>query len=361
MFNYIAKPDLLLYNISSYCVGYSIIMIGENKKNKIISIAVHGAVAIALLGVLILLCFKNSAGEYFELVINKALSKSIDGNWAKTSFAFLFSIIAEYPAYFILPIFAVMLFYSDDLVPYKWRKVFKIAMAGLSICGWIILCFKSEVADMIQAKGLDGMKFYAIMGILALCAAGLGLYFGKFIPKRMRYILFKFAIFAICYLLIALAVNQGVKMIWHRMRFRDMLKENTLGHDGYSYFTPWYTPDIARIELNADYAYSSFPSGHTSSATHIFLLCTLYRVLPKWREKKWLKYTLYALCSAFVLLTAISRICDDAHFLSDVIWGFVISYTIYKVLDKLFFRKSNNFAVAEEALASMQNKSMLLN
>ena len=36
MFNYIAKPDLLLYNISSYCVGHSIIMIGENKKNKII-------------------------------------------------------------------------------------------------------------------------------------------------------------------------------------------------------------------------------------------------------------------------------------------------------------------------------------
>ncbi|MDE6361560.1 MAG: hypothetical protein K2L53_01125 [Clostridia bacterium] len=158
-------------------------MLGDNKKNTIISIAVHGAVAIALLGVLILLCLKNSAGEYFDLVINKALSKSIDGNWAKTAFAFLFSIIAEYPAYFILPIFAVMLFYSDDLVPYKWRKVFKIAMAGLSICGWVILCFKSEVADMIQARGLDGMKFYAIMGVLALCAAGLGLYRVSLSPR----------------------------------------------------------------------------------------------------------------------------------------------------------------------------------
>ena len=110
-------------------------MIGETKKNNIISIAVHSAVALALLGVLILLCFRNSAGEYFDLAINKALSKSIDGNWAKTAFAFLFSIIAEYPAYFILPIFAVMLFYSDDLVTYKWRKVFKIAMAVLSIAG----------------------------------------------------------------------------------------------------------------------------------------------------------------------------------------------------------------------------------
>ena len=332
-------------------------MIVKDKKNTIISIAIHSAVAIALLGVLILLCFKNSAGEYFDLAIDKALSKSIDGNWAKTAFAFLFSIIAEYPAYFILPIFAVMLFYSDDLIALKWRKVFKVAMAGLSIIGWVILCFKSEVADMIQAKGLDGMKFYALMGILALCAAGLGLYLGKFIPKKTRYILFKFAIFAICYLLVALAVNQAVKTVWHRMRFRDMLKENDLGHDGFSYFTPWYTPDLSRIELNPDYHYSSFPSGHTSSATHIFLLCTLYRILPSWREKKWLKYTLYGVCSAFVLLTAISRICDDAHFLSDVIWGFAISYTIYKVLDKLFFRKGNNFAVAEKALANLQEEA----
>ena len=326
------------------------------KKNTVISIAIHGAVAIALLGVLVLLCFKNSAGEYYDLAIDKALSKSINGNWAKTAFAFVFSIIAEYPAYFILPIFAVMLFYSDDLVAEKWRKIFKVAMAGLSIIGWVLLCVKSEVADMIQAKGLDGMKFYLLMGILALCAAGLGLYLGKFIPKKTRYVLFKFAIFAICYVIVTIVVMQGVKTVWHRMRFRDMLKENALGHDGYSYFTPWYTPDISRIELSDDYHYSSFPSGHTSSATHIFLLCTLCRILPKWREKVWLKYTLYGACSAFVLLTAISRICDDAHFLSDVIWGFIISYTIYKVLDKLFFKKGNNFAVAEEALAKLQEE-----
>ncbi len=326
----------------------------EQKRNKIISIAIHGAVAAVLVGILIMLCFKNSSGEYIDLAINKVLSKSINGNWAKTSFAFLFSIIAEYPAYFILPIFAVMLFYSDDLLPEKYRKLFKIAMAGLSVIGWVILCFKSEVADMIQAKGLDGIKFYALMGVLALCASGLGLYLGKYIPKKTRYILFKFAIFAICYLLVALAVNQGMKMIWHRMRFRDMLKENGLGHDGFSYFTPWFTPDRTRVELDAAYHYSSFPSGHTSSATHIFLLCTLYRILPSWREKKWLKYVLYASCSAFVLLTAISRICDDAHFLSDVICGFLISYTIYKILDKIFFAKDDNFAVARRALQDMR-------
>ena len=332
-------------------------MLGEEKKNKIISIAIHSALAIVLLGLLIFLCFKNSAGEYYDLAIDKALSKTLNGNWAKTAFAFVFSIIAEYPAYFILPIFAVMLFYSDDLIACKWRKTFKIAMAILSIGGWVILCFKSEVADMIQSKGLDGMKFYALMGALALCAAGLGLYLGKFIPKKTRYVLFKFAIFAISYLLVAIIVNQGIKTVWHRMRFRDMLKENALGHDGYSYFTPWFKPDTARIVLSEDYHYSSFPSGHTSSATHIFLLCTLYRILPKWREKKWLKYTLYGVCSAFVLLTAISRICDDAHFLSDVIWGFAISYTIYKVLDKLFFKNGNNFAVVEQALANLQDKN----
>lgn len=320
------------------------------KKNKWIYISTHIAVAAVLFAILMVLCLKNSDGEYYDLAINKSLSKTLNGNWAKTAFAFLFSVIAEYPAYFILPIFAVMLFYSDDLLPQKYRLLFKIGMAALSIVGWVILCFKSEVADMIQAKGFDGIKFYALMGVLALCAASLGLYLGRFIPRRIRYILFKFAIFAICYLLVALLVNQGAKMIWHRMRFRDMLKENALGHDGYSYFTPWFMPDRVRLELNPEYQYSSFPSGHTNSATHIFLLCTLYRVLPEWREKKWLKYVIYGGCSAFVLLTAISRICDDAHFASDVIFGFLISYTIFRVLEKIFFASGNNFAAADRAL-----------
>lgn len=324
------------------------------KKDRTVSIAIHASVAIVLAIIMIVLCFKNNNGEYYDLLINKSLSKSINGNWAKTSFAFIFSIIAEYPAYFILPIFAVMLFYSDDLIPTKWRKLFKVAMAGLSIIGWVILCIKSEVADMIEATGFDGMKFYLVMGILALCASALGLYLGKYIPKKTRYILFKFAIFAITYLIVALLINQVAKTVWHRMRFRDMLKENAIGHDGFSNFTPWNTPDVSKIELNESYQYTSFPSGHSSSAVHIFILCTLYKVLPSWREKKWLKYVLYGGCTAFVLLTMISRICDDAHFLSDVIAGASISYIIYKVIEYLYFRNGNNFAVADKALAELE-------
>ncbi|MDE7078733.1 MAG: phosphatase PAP2 family protein [Clostridia bacterium] len=324
------------------------------KKDRTVSIAIHASVAIVLAIIMIVLCFKNNNGEYYDLLINKSLSKSINGNWAKTSFAFIFSIIAEYPAYFILPIFAVMLFYSDDLIPTKWRKLFKVAMAGLSIIGWVILCVKSEVADMIEATGFDGMKFYLVMGILALCASALGLYLGKYIPKKTRYILFKLAIFAITYLIVALLINQVAKTVWHRMRFRDMLKENAIGHDGFSNFTPWNTPDVSKIELNESYQYTSFPSGHSSSAVHIFILCTLYKVLPSWREKKWLKYVLYGGCTAFVLLTMISRICDDAHFLSDVIAGASISYIIYKVIEYLYFRNGNNFAVADKALAELE-------
>ena len=326
----------------------------QRRKNKIVSISVHAIVALILAVIMIALCFKNSNGEYYDLLINKALSKSINGNWAKTSFAFIFSIIAEYPAYFILPVFAVMLFYCDDLIPQKWRKIFKLAMAGLSVIGWVILCFKSEVADMIQATGFDGMKFYLLMGMLAICAAALGLYLGKFIPKKTRYILFKFAIFAITYLIVALLVNQIMKTIWHRMRFRDMLKENDLGHDGFSNFTPWYAPDMSRVELNESYHYSSFPSGHSSSAVHIFILCTLYKVLPSMRDKKWLKYVVYGGCAAFVLLSMISRICDDAHYLSDVIAGASISYLIYKITEYIYFRKSDNFAVAKKALAELE-------
>ncbi|MDE6188750.1 MAG: phosphatase PAP2 family protein, partial [Clostridia bacterium] len=137
-------------------------------------------------------------------------------------------------------------------------------------------------------------------------------------------------------------------------RFRDMLKENALGHNGFSNFTPWYSPALSKIELSEDYAYTSFPSGHSNSAVHIFILCTLYKILPSWNQKKWLKYVLYGACTAFVLLTMISRICDDAHFLSDVIAGASISFIIYKVTEYLYFRKGNNFAVADKALAELE-------
>lgn len=326
----------------------------QRKKEIIISALIHSFVALVLLVLLVFLTQKNSAGEYYELLINKALSKTLNPNWFKTVFATFFAVVAEYPAYIILPIFAPMLFYSSDLIQQKYRAVFKAFMLVLTFGGWCILCYKSEVVDYIKHAGFDGLWFYITMGIGAIIGWCLSIFFAKYIPKKTRYLLFKFAIFAIVYLLIALVVNQGLKMIWHRMRFRDMLKENALGHDGYSYYTPWYIIDCIRIELNPEYEYTSFPSGHSNSATHIFLLCVLYECLPKWKEKKWLKYVIYTSCILFVLLATLSRICDDAHFMSDTIAGAGISYIIFKVLKFLFFRKGTNFAVADKALAELE-------
>ena len=326
----------------------------QQKRDKIISIVLHSVVIAVAVALLVFLAFKNSNGEYYDLLINKALSKSINGNWAKTALATLFSIIAEYPAYVILPIFGPMLFYCSDLIEKKYRTLFKIAMIVLTFGGWIILCFKSEVIDMINEAGFDGIAFYIVMGIVSVICAGLSVFLGRYIPKETRYRLFKFAFLAITYLLVALVVNQGLKMLWHRMRFRDMLKENALGNDGYSYFTPWYAPDTSKIELSPDYEYKSFPSGHANSATHIFLLCALWECLPKWKEKKWLLYVLNAGCFLFVVLTAISRICDDAHFLSDVVFSSMLSYGIYRLLKYLYFRKGTNFACADEAIAKRE-------
>ena len=326
----------------------------QQKRDKIISVVLHSVVIAVAVALLVFLAFKNSNGEYYDLLINKALSKSINGNWAKTAFATLFSIIAEYPAYVILPIFGPMLFYCSDLIEKKYRSLFKIAMVVLTFGGWIRLCFKSEVIDMINEAGFDGIAFYIVMGIVSVICACLSVFLGRYIPKETRYRLFKFALLAITYLLVALVVNQGLKMLWHRMRFRDMLKENALGNDGYSYFTPWYAPDTSKIELSPDYEYKSFPSGHANSATHIFLLCALWECLPKWKEKKWLLYVLNAGCFLFVVLTAISRICDDAHFLSDVVFSSMLSYGIYRLLKYLYFRKGTNFACADEAIAKME-------
>ena len=119
-----------------------------------------------------------------------------------------------------------------------------------------------------------------------------------------------------------------------------MLKEGNC--DG---FTPWYKPMIGR-EKTVGYDYTSFPSGHTSSAVHIFVI-TLLPIYFKKLDKQWIRYTLYGFSVAFVILVAISRVVNTAHFLSDTIIGGAITYAIFYGLKKLFFKSGYVFEEKE--------------
>jgi membrane-associated phospholipid phosphatase len=109
-----------------------------------------------------------------------------------------------------------------------------------------------------------------------------------------------------------------LKSVWGRIRYRDL--------HSMAEFCVWYKP-CGRI---SNY---SFPSGHTAAISVI--LCFL-----QWKHNPYERVSLlrYVLVAGGIALMAISRMMMGAHFLSDTIAGFLITYTLYLIW-KYHFRK----------------------
>ena len=138
-----------------------------------------------------------------------------------------------------------------------------------------------------------------------------------------------------------------MKMLWGRMRYRDMLSAGTT--EG---FTPWYVVNIG----NGEEAYKSFPSGHTSSAANIFILAALCDVFPRLNNFR-ARAVINTGCFIFTVLVAVSRIVNCAHFLSDVLAGGYITYLIFVLTRWLFFRNGKYEFTFKEKTAAVADGS----
>ena len=83
---------------------------------------------------------------------------------------------------------------------------------------------------------------------------------------------------------------------------------------------------------------SSFPSGHSSTVTSIFVMVIFFIIISP-MLKPWLKWLLGCLSGAVILLVPLSRIILGMHYFTDVIAGMclgslcaLISIILYKVI-----------------------------
>lgn len=81
--------------------------------------------------------------------------------------------------------------------------------------------------------------------------------------------------------------------------------------------------------------FESWPSGHMTNATIMFALPMLASVF-KYKNKN-IKYILFALACIWVIIMGYNRIHMDAHFLTDVCFGVLITYLSYSLLYKFTF------------------------
>lgn len=270
-----------------------------NISERLLSAAIHGIVALTAVILLIVAAF-------YDIQISHALSNS------DSVYGLLFATLGEIPAYIVLPMSGVILFYCNFKCCQTYSVILKFFSAILVYVGfftWGAMGTRTgEIAHILEISAI-----YSI--ILTIAALILGRYIKINYDKYL-----KFALFALTVMLLSLVIIRLMKLSWGRMRYRDMLKI-----DDFSGFTPWYLPQGAT-------GMTSFPSGHSASACNIFIFVVLF--------KGKIKYLANFVALLFVVLTMFSRIVINAHFLSDVIIGASVSYVCYYINKKLFERKA---------------------
>ena len=264
-----------------------------------------------------------AVAAFYDLQISQAIG---DMN---NLFGTFFEVVGEAPSYLVLPFCAPIFFYNAKNFSDKrfriFMRVFGLVLSWLGYFMWIYAGTKPGRIDVVY--GIPGLTMFAVFG--GFVGGALGLWVGSLIKPQVMERLLKFAVFSLVFMVAALLVMQGLKMLWGRMRFRDMLAAGS-----YEGFTPWYVVNVGGTEET----FKSFPSGHTSSAANIFILAAACDVFPKLRSFK-ARAIINSFCAVFVMVVAVSRIVNCAHFLSDVLVGGYGTYLIFVLVRYLFFGK----------------------
>lgn len=181
----------------------------------------------------------------------------------------------------------------------------------------------------------------AVQLVLALLVGGLVFALLFRVKKEDIYKLIRFAAAILIVEAAYLVVVGAVKGPIGRVRFRAM---NAYGD--FSYYTPWYVINGSRdltvngiVSGGADSAVTvgaatdtcrSFPSGHTYCAAMSFALTCLPDLFEKFK-KTWIKVLCWVIPVAYTVTVAVCRIVVGAHYLSDVLVGGTLSFTVMMI------------------------------
>jgi membrane-associated phospholipid phosphatase len=229
-------------------------------------------------------------------------------------FAIWFRNTGEIPARLICPFAGAVLFYTYRN---KLQQIagFIICIGGSGYFGYYIGKYFFLDENRMLFSIIYGIGF----GILCLVA-------GSFIniPDKSKDLIRALAIAGIVVMFAQIVVIEGMKYLWGRVRFRDLLAAGS-----YDAFTAWYHPN----GINGN---KSFPSGHTAGAGMSYLMMLFPYLSKKWEKKSQLCFWIPCIYTSVVAFT---RLVMGAHYLSDVTMGGIISFTIVIITIKIFDKK----------------------
>lgn len=151
------------------------------------------------------------------------------------------------------------------------------------------------------------------------------------LPRKRQIKFRRVANLGISLFLASVVLINIVKLIWGRVRFREM-------SEPFDMFTAWFVPQFGNFQgVFEDPA--SFPSGHTANAAVLIIIVLLPYLFEKLKGKE---LALLIIALSWTGLVAVSRIIMGAHFVSDVTVGAFIVFYSFIFLKKLFNIKGLN-------------------
>lgn len=235
-------------------------------------------------------------------------------NNPESVFAVWFRNTGEIPSRLICPLAGTVLFYT-----YK-NKLQQIAGFLISIGGSAYLGYYIGKYFFIEENQMLFSIIYGLgFGIVCLII-------GRFIaiPEKYKALIRSIAITSIIVMFAQIMVIEGMKYLWGRVRFRDLLAA-----ESYDAFTPWY-------KLNGINGNKSFPSGHTAGAGMSYLMMFFPYLSKKWKKHYQLTFWIPFIYTSIVAFT---RLVMGAHYLSDVTMGGIVSFVIVIIAMKIFEKK----------------------
>lgn len=234
---------------------------------------------------------------------------------AESAFGLTMEIIGELvaPLLFAVSGIIIAIYYQSQANGEK-RKNGKIYFA--------IGCIVAGLGYSIYVLTTRGLNIFVSAG----CIIGVGVFFAimlaliKKVDANRLFQLYCVAVTTIMYCVAVLVVINIFKITWGRVRPRELANH-------YVDFTPFYLPQGIT-------GHRSFPSGHTSNATILYVI-TMFVPLVK---KKISKVLLYVIPAIWIIVMAYSRVICGAHFASDVLYGATISIITFYIVKSLSVR-----------------------
>lgn len=252
--------------------------------------------------------------SFYDLKIDIALNNPTD------PLSLWFYGTGEMPVRLALPLAGAVIF------GYGKHKISK--PLGLIVCAIGSCWLGIHIADYLFVE-----ENYIAFGLVYGIGCGLiMLTLTKYIklPENVQNALVILAYAGIIAVICQIAVTEGTKFIWGRVRFRVLLAEGS-----YDRFTPWYHLNGFNFKEGNDV--KSCPSGHTAGAAISYLMMLLPMTNTKYKNKQKLCFIVPFIYTSVVAYT---RLVMGAHYLSDVTIGAIFTFTIViitiSVLDKKY-------------------------